>query len=65
MTVRKNYQIQVECDSLEEHLESVKKVESFLGKDDARLCKEEEDLFFWAEYLDEDDFDYTCELLKI
>ena len=46
MKVRKNYQIQVECDSLEEYFENVKKVESFLGKDDARLCKEEKDLFF-------------------
>ena len=65
MKVNKNYQIQVECDSLEEYLESVKKVESFLGEDDARLCKEEKDLFFWVEYLDEEDFDYICELLKI
>lgn len=64
MKVRKNYQIQVECDSLKEYLESVKKVESFLGED-PRLCKEEKDLFFWVEYLDEEDFDYICELLKI
>lgn len=64
MKVRKNYQVQVECDSLEEYLEGVKKVESFLGEDDPRLCKEEKDLFFWVEYLDEEDFDYICELLK-
>lgn len=63
MKVRKNYQVQVECDSLEEYLESVKKVKSFLGED-PRLCKEEKDLFFWVEYLDEEDFDYICELLK-
>lgn len=64
MKVRKNYQIQVECDSLGEYLKSVKKVESFLGEDDSRLCKEEKDLFFWVEYLDKEDFDYICEILK-
>lgn len=48
MKVRKNYQIQVECDSLEEYLESVKKVKSFLGEDDPRLCREEKDLFFFG-----------------
>ena len=65
MKVREYYQIQVECDSLEEYLESVKKVESFLGEDDSRLCKEEKGLFFWVEYLDEEDFDYIiCEILN-
>ena len=63
MKVRKNYQIQVECDSLMEYLESVKKVESFLGED-PRLCKEEKDLFFWVEYLDKDEFEKISNSLE-